>query len=144
MARRLAALAMMLLLAACAATRPAPEGQEEAAKRHAPDPEKAGIYVYRDERFGSDIPMEVMLDGVPVGRTLGHTFFFKEVTPGEHRITSTYGRDAALELETRAGELYYVWQEVAVGGNGLRSRLHLVDPEQGREAVARCRMLDAW
>lgn len=141
---RLAVLALALLVAGCAATRPAPDGQEAAAKRHAPDPARAGVYVYRDERFGGDIPMEVMLDGVPVGRTLGHTFFFKEVPPGEHRISSTYGRDAALELEMEAGELYYLWQEVTVGADGVRSQLHRVDPEVGREAVARCRMLDAW
>lgn len=141
---RLAVLALALLVAGCAATRPAPEGQEEAAKRHAPDPASAGVYVYRDERFGGDIPMEVMLDGVPVGRTLGHTFFFKEVPPGRHRISSTYGRDAALELEMEAGRLYYLWQEVTVGADGVRSQLHRVEPEVGREAVARCRMLDAW
>lgn len=144
MSRRLVALALVLLVAACATTRPAPEEHEAAAKRHAPDPARAGVYVYRDERFGADIPMQVMLDGVPVGRTLGHTFFFVEVRPGEHRISSTYGRDAALELEMEAGQLYYLWQEVTVGADGVHSQLHLVDPEVGREAVARCRMLDPW
>ncbi len=142
--RRLLALGLVLLAAACAATRPASEDHETAAKRHAPDPARAGVYVYRDERFGGDIPMEVMLDGVPVGHTLGHTFFFVEVRPGEHRISSTYGRDAALELDMEAGQLYYLWQEVAVGADGVHSQLHLVDPEVGREAVARCRMLDPW
>ena len=143
-ALRWGVVALALALMGCAGNPPASQSNEQAAKRHAADPARAGVYVYRDERFGGDIPMEVMLDGVPVGRTLGHTFFFVEVPPGEHRVSSTYGRDAALELEMEAGELYYLWQEVTVGADGVRSQLHRVDPEVGREAVARCRMLDAW
>ena len=143
MRRLLLCCAAALLAAGCALSRPASDGSEQAAKAFAPDPEMAGIYVFRDERFGGDIPMQVTVDGVPLGRTLGQTFYFVEVRPGRHRVESTYGPEATLLLDTQAGELYYVWQEVTVGSEGVRTRLHRVDEERGRAAVEECRMLQS-
>lgn len=111
------------------------------AKSQRPDPQKALIYVYRNETMGHPTRMEVSLDDRIAGKTGAKTFFMFEVEPGRHEITSEAENTDKLVVNAEAGKAYFVWQEVKMGGWYARNRLHLVDEPQGRAGVAECRLL---
>lgn len=101
-------------------------------------PGKANIYLYRHETLGFAVPMSIRIDGRPAGKTLAKTYLVWEVEPGKHTITSHAEDENALTLHTKAGESYYVWQEVKVGLWTARSLLQEVAAETGRMRVAEC------
>lgn len=116
-------------------------GQDQAAKTYAVKPDKANIYVYRNEQMGAAIKMPVLLDGRAVGDTAAKTFILLEVAPGPHTIVSKTENDATLKVDALAGRNYFVWQEVKMGMMMARSQLHLVDEAQGKAGVAECNLI---
>jgi len=98
-------------------------------------PNVAGLYVYRNESFGAAIRMDVEIDGKPVGQTAAKTYFYKEVTSGKHVITSKSENTDSIEIDTVAGKIYYIWQEVKMGLIYARTKLTLVSEEEGKKGV---------
>ncbi|MCC6657271.1 MAG: DUF2846 domain-containing protein [Rhodocyclaceae bacterium] len=104
-------------------------------KSFTPKPGVAGLYIYRNESFGAAIRMDVEIDGQPIGQTAAKTYFYKEVAPGRHTVTSKSENTDSIEVETVAGKLYYIWQEVKLGLLFARTKLSLVGEEEGRNGV---------
>lgn len=99
------------------------------------DKEKAGVYIYRNETFGAAIKMHVRLDDKVLGSTAANTYLYKEVDPGRHIISSEAENTDTLTIDAIKGKLIYIWQEVKMGMWSARSKLHLVDEEEGRKGV---------
>lgn len=97
--------------------------------------EVAGIYIYRNESIGGSVTMDVEIDAKPIGQTASKTYLYTEVAPGKHTITSKSENTHSIEVETIAGKLYYVWQEVKMGVLYARTKLHLVKEEDGKKGV---------
>lgn len=97
--------------------------------------DKAGLYVYRNESMGAAITMDVEIDGRPIGQTAANTYLYKEVAPGKHTVISKAENTDYLEIEAKLGTLNYVWQEVKMGALMARTKLHLVNEEEGRQGV---------
>jgi hypothetical protein len=110
------------------------------AKSSTVRPDKAHIYVYRNESFGFAVPMTVAVDGRASGRTVAQTYVMWEVDPGPHEITSYAEDTSAVSINAEPGKAYFIWQEVKLGFWKARSRLHSVDEETGRKFVAACRL----
>ena len=126
------------LLAGCGSIPLASRQADLQAKSSTARPDKARIYVYRDETIGFAVPMTLALDGRAAGRTAGQTYLMWDVEPGAHAIASYAEDTATLTLQTEPGKSYYVWQEVKIGFWKARSRLHAVDEIPGRKAVVGC------
>jgi hypothetical protein len=123
------------ILAGCASV-PMGDPQKDAAlKTFSAPQEKAAIYVYRNESMGAAIKMPVALDGKILGDTAAKTYLYTEVEPGSHELVSKTENDSTLNVDTVAGKIYYVWQEVKMGMWAARSKLHLVDDEAGQNGV---------
>lgn len=141
--RRIALLVALVALGAmggCASVPMASSQQDTAAKQfHAPA-DKSRIYLYRNETFGSAIKMAVSLDGKSMGQTGPHTYFMWDVAPGRHTIESLTENTPKLTLDTKPGQLYFVWQEVKMGFLSPRSALHKVDRQTGEKGVMECRL----
>jgi len=105
-------------------------------KRFRAPMEKAGVFIYRNEIFGAEVRMDILVDGRDVGSTAARTFVYVELEPGTHLITSKApsGRDS-IELNLTPGSLTFLWQEVKMGGYGARTKIHLVTEEQGKRGV---------
>jgi hypothetical protein len=129
-----------LLLTGCATVPLAPADADNYAKTFVTRPEKSNIYVYRNESFAGRAHMTVSLDGRVAGQSAPKTYFFWQVDPGRHEIVSQAENADTLTITTEPGKDYYVWQEAKVGVWGARSRLHLVDPETGRNGVTECKL----
>lgn len=72
----LLALVSTVLSVGCASVPMAPKEKDTVAKSFTPNPEKAQIYLYRNESFGGAITMTVALDEKVAGRTGPKTFFW--------------------------------------------------------------------
>jgi hypothetical protein len=131
----LAVAAFSFILAGCASVPLGDAQKDSAAKQFSISPDKAGVYIYRNESFGAAIKMDVAVDSKPLGQTASKTFFYTEVEPGKHTITSKSENTDTLELDAVAGKLYYVWQEVKMGVVYARTKLHLVSDAEGQKGV---------
>ena len=100
-------------------------------------PDSAGLYIDRDESMGAAVRMDVEVDDKPLGQAAARTYFYAELKPGKHTVTSKAENTDTLEPDALPGKLYYVWQEVKMGLLYARTRLHPVDAAQGKNAYSR-------
>lgn len=100
----------------------------------------SGIYIYRNESFGAAIHMDVLVDGKPLGQTAAKTYFRVEMAPGRHTVTSISENSDTLAIDTEAGKLYFVWQEVKMGLMYARTKLHLTQENDGEKGVLESRL----
>ncbi len=105
------------------------------AKSFIANPDKATIYIYRDEIFAAAIGMNIMLDGIYLGRTAAQTFFRVEANTGGHTVQST------VENTVETGKIYFVRQEVKTGWISARLDIYLVGNEEGKEAIKDCKLI---
>ncbi len=129
------------LLAGCASVPLAPEAQDKAAKEFIAPTDKAALYIYRDESFGAAIKMAISVDDKLIGQTASKTYFYKQVTPGVHKIQSVTENTSSVDVNTEAGKIYYVWQEVKMGFASAGSKLHIVDKEKGQKGVQKSKLI---
>lgn len=124
------------ILAGCASVPMGDQARDKQLKTFATvAKDKAGLYIYRNERMGGAVKMEVAIDGQPIGQTAKNTYLYKEVTPGKHTVTSAAENTDALEVDVKAGTLTYIWQEVKMGLLYARTKLHLVSEAEGKQGV---------
>ncbi len=133
------ALLLLSIVSGCASVPMASSDEDAKAKSFTVPANKSSIYVYRNESFGGAIPMTVSLDGKLAGQSGPKTYFMWEVEPGSHEVASIAENTSTLKLNTEAGKVYYVWQEVKMGLWMPRSLLQEVDPETGKKGVAECK-----
>jgi sensor c-di-GMP phosphodiesterase-like protein len=138
----LATLALSTL-AGCASVPMADTSLDAAAKTFATTPDKANIYVYRHESLGAAIKMKVQLDGQYVGSTAAKTYMLLTVQPGHHTIASSAENSSAVELQTQAGQNYFVWQEVKMGAFSAGSKLQSVDEARAKTDMKSCKLIKA-
>ncbi|HXP02220.1 MAG TPA: DUF2846 domain-containing protein [Luteibacter sp.] len=136
-----AAIAAVSLLSGCASVQKADRNASIQAKTFAPLPDKAVVYVYRDELLGGAIKMPVKVDDLVAGQTGPKSFLQLALSPGHHTIASLSEKDVALPIDVEAGKSYYVWQEVKMGVMVARSALHLVSADVGQSGIRKCDLL---
>lgn len=142
MKKILAVAVVAMTLVGCASV-PLGDAQQDAAlKTFSVVPDKAGVYIYRNESMGAAITMNVELDGNPIGQTAAKTYLYKELTPGKHVISSKAENTDTVEVDAKAGTLVYIWQEVKMGVMSARTKLHLVDEAQGRKGVQETKLAE--
>lgn len=129
-----------MALTGCASVPMGDEKQDRALKTFTVTPDKAGLYIYRNESMGAGVKMTVSVDGQTIGQTAARTYLFKEISPGRHTVSSVAENTDSLEINARPGTLTYIWQEVKMGMLYARSKLHLVDEETGRQGVRESRL----
>jgi hypothetical protein len=130
-----ALLAILLLLSGCASVPMADLEQDAKLKKFSIEPDKAALYVYRNENFGGAVKMTVLLDGRLLGDTASKTYLYTEITPGKHQLVSKAENDSILDFTAVTGKIYYVWQEVKMGFFFARSQLQSVDEKTGQAGV---------
>ena len=136
--------AAILAGSACASVPMAPADFDSAAKAFAPPPpDRAHVYVYRNESFGGAVKMDLFMDGLPAGSTVSKTFALVPVRPGPHKFVSKAENDSELPLLAQPGQNIFVWQEVKMGFLYARNKLQLVSPQQGQAGVLECKLIGA-
>ncbi|MGX8882457.1 DUF2846 domain-containing protein [Methylovorus sp. SPW-M1] len=135
-----------LHLGGCASVQMAPAETDKAKKEFAaPSEGKAGVYIYRNSSFGAALKKTVSIDGVPIGESAPNTYFYRELTPGSHELsTESEFSDNKLSLVVEKGNNYFVQQYIKlgafVGGAGLKT----VSEDEGKKGVLECKMALDW
>lgn len=139
--RLLIAAAAAACLVGCASVPMGDPAQDAALKSFpAASAGKAGVYIYRNETMGAAVKLNLAVDGQALGSTASKTYFYKELPPGKHTVTSYAENTDAVDFEAVAGKLYYVWQEVKMGLFAPRTKLHLVQDTEGQQGVRDSRL----
>jgi hypothetical protein len=98
-------------------------------------PEKATIYIYRDEDFGGALPLSISVNDLQIGKTTGRTFFQIVVQPNVYKFTTELGNQAPLVLKVEGGKNYFIRQELKVGWIRPSTLLEIVDSNTGQSGV---------
>lgn len=101
--------------------------------------DRAGLYVYRDSFGGKALKKMVSIDGKAIGQTANKVYFYREITPGAHTLSteSEFG-DNTLDIQAVAGTNLFVRQYIKIGVFIAGSALELVSDEEGKKAVLEC------
>ena len=104
------------------------------------------IYLYRPQGPGGDAASTVWVDGRLLGETLPTTYFRVPVRPGRNRITTSGNDVGRIEVDTRAGEIYFVEMRVlGESEGGTTTIFRSVAPAAAKAAIVGCcHMLEAW
>lgn len=132
---------LFVLLSGCATAPIAPVELDQKAKSFSGSPDKASLYIYRNENFGGAISMMVSINGQSIGSTAAKTYFHFDLVPGKYSIESHAENVSNLSLNLDAGKNYYVWQEVKMGVWMARVLLQQVDDERGRKGVLESKLI---
>jgi hypothetical protein len=140
MLRKFAFLALVSSLVVGCASVPM-ESKEKSSNLktfNAPAEGKSALYVYRTTGVGTAIKKDIWVDGKCLGESAPNVFFYKEVAPGEHKISSeSEFSPNDLLLKTEGGKNYFVKQYMkmglVVGGAGLET----VNEAEGKKDLAK-------
>ncbi len=133
-------LVAFIFLSGCA-TVPMASGDRDIARKsfNAPPPNKSGLYVYRNSSFGGALKKNVYLDGQFIGESAPKTYFYRDIVPGQHKIsTESEFSDNALNINTEAGKNYYVRQYIKMGLFVGGANLELKSEAEGQNGVLEC------
>jgi hypothetical protein len=130
------------LLSGCASIPMAPKEQDTAAKQFSlPPKDKAGLYMYRNSFMGQALRKRLLVDGVVIGETANKTFFYKQIMPGKHTLSteSEFG-DNTVTLQAEGGKNYFVQQYIKMGAFVGGAGLKIVSEEEGKREVLNCEL----
>jgi hypothetical protein len=128
--------ACAVLLAGCATVPMAAVSQDIDAKKFAPPPGQAHVYVFRGRGLGMALAFQVILDGKVVGSIAPDTYHLMAVDPGDHTIAASSNENAKLiRFRAAAGQNYFFEIDVRMGWVSGRVGLEQVDEEAGRRGV---------
>jgi len=104
-----------------------------------PDADKAMVYVVRPSSMGTLIRFNVFVDNQEapseVGYTRGSQYIYFQVTPGEHKIYSKAENWAEVSLTAKAGDVFFIQQEPAMGVIMARNNIFKIDDVPGKYHV---------
>ena len=141
--KKLIGLILLFALMGCASVPMGDTKWDAYLKNFSSVPDKAGLYVYRNELFGGAVKMDVELDGKPMGITVAKTYLYKELMPGKHTVASKAENSDSIELDAQPGKLYYIWQEAKMGILYARTKLHLVDEVMVQKGVNETKLAES-
>ncbi|WP_296055706.1 DUF2846 domain-containing protein [uncultured Amphritea sp.] len=130
-----------LLVTGCASVPMEALVKDTESKQFVPDPDKASLYIYRNEILGAAIPMSVFINGKNLGQTASKTYFHLSLIPGQYDIDSTAENNCSLSLSVEPNENYFVWQEIKMGMWMARCALHEVSQQEGRDGVTESKLI---
>jgi len=140
--RLAAALVAATLVTGCASVPLAAPEQDAALKTFAKPPaDKAGLYVFRNSFVGQALKKSFYIDGALIGETSNKVFFYQEITPGTHQVsTESEFSDNAISLEAVAGTNYFIEQYIKMGAFVGGANLRVVNETEGMAKVRECRL----
>jgi len=131
-----------LSLIGCASVPMAPAETDKSTKSfNAPSEGMAGLYVYRNSSFGAALKKSIMVDGEIIGISAANTFFYKEIKPGMHEISteSEFSPNKIL-VEFKSGMNHFVQQYIKMGAFVGGANVREVSEEEGKKGVLECKL----
>ena len=130
------------LLSGCASVPMGSIEEDAARKRFAlPSQGMSGLYVYRNSNFGGALKKAIYIDGQFIGESAPMTYFYKEVQPGQHIIStqSEFGNND-LELDTQSNTNYFLRNYIKIGVFVGGANIEIIPEEEGKAGVKECKL----
>lgn len=132
--RLCAALSLLALVSACAAT--GPKLAEIRSAIPALKPDQGRIYFYRNSSMlGAAIQPSIQLNGTVVGDSVPGGFFFVDQAPGPKEVSASTEVERKLTFTLEAGQTRYVRTAVGFGIAVGRVYPELVDNATGEKEL---------
>lgn len=132
----------LLALTGCASVPMANQEEDLMRKAFAAPPSgKAGLYIYRDSVLGASLTKMLYLDDVTMGATAPQTYFYREISPGPHKIStqSEFGMND-LMLTAEAGKNHFVRQYIKMGVFVGGANLEVIGEDEAKTAILDCKL----
>ena len=131
------------LIAGCASVSKAPAEKSAEAKSFEAPADKGSVYLYRTGRaVGAVGQLSVKVNGVAAGGTGPGSFFKWDLNPGVYTfLSSTAESSATIQLDVKAGEVYYIRQDARIGVANGRVTMKEVDDNKGKKEIEGCKLL---
>lgn len=106
-----------------------------------PSQNMSGVYIFRNSSFGAALKKMLYIDDQPIGASAINTYFYREVKPGEHKLsTQTEFGNNDLTIKTESNKNYFVRQYIKMGAFVGGANLELVGEEEGKNGVRECKL----
>jgi hypothetical protein len=135
-------LVLLVNLTGCASVPMAPTADDQLRKQFpAPTEGKVGLYIFRDSVFGAALTKIIYVDDQIIGATAPNTYFYREITPGQHKLsTQSEFSNNDLTINTNPGINYYVRHYIKMGVFVGGANFEQVSEENGKKAVLDCNL----
>jgi hypothetical protein len=129
-------------LTGCATVPMAPTADDQLRKQFSsPGEGKSGLYIYRNSTFGAALTKVVYIDDQVVGASAPMTYFYREISPGQHTLsTQSEFSNNDLIITAISGANHYVRQYMKMGVFIGGANLEPVPEEEGRKGVSECNL----
>jgi hypothetical protein len=127
----------------CASTSKASGDKSAEAKSFSAHNDKGTVYLYRTGRaVGAAGQLSVKVNSTDAGGTGPGTFFKWDLKPGTYTFSSSTDESSAvIELDVKAGKVYFIRQDARMGVSSGRVTMKKVDSKKGEEEVQGCKLL---
>lgn len=106
-----------------------------------PAEDYAGLYIYRNSHLGCALKKTISIDGEVIGETAPMTYFYHDISPGTHTIsTESEFSDNSLTLDAKGGQNYFIRNYIRIGVFVGGANLELVSEEEGQKGVNECKL----
>ena len=136
-------LVLAIFATGCASTSKAPESKSDEAKTFEAPDDKGTVFLYRTGRaVGAAGQLSVKVNSMAAGGTGPGTFFRWDLKPGNYTFLSSTGESSAVvQLDVKAGQVYFIRQDARLGIDSGRVTMKEVDSKQGEKEVKSCKLL---
>jgi hypothetical protein len=137
------AVAISIALMSGCASVPMASNEQDTALKAFPQPtvNNAGLYVFRNTFGGQALKKAVSLDGSIIGETANKVYFYREIKPGQHTLsTESEFSDNAITFQATSGKNYFAEQEIKMGVVVGGADLKMVSEEDGKREVLECKL----
>ena len=127
----------------CASTSKAPESKSNEAKSFEAPDDSGTVFLYRTGRaVGAAGQLSVKINSIDAGGTGPGTFFRWDLNPGTYTFSSSTGESSAVvQLDVKAGQVYFIRQDARMGLDKGRVSMKEVDSKKGQKEVKGCKLL---
>jgi hypothetical protein len=133
-----------VLLFGCASVKMASKEEDTTLKNFSlPPVDKAGLYIYRNSFLGQAMTKEVYVDSVFIGKTANGVYFYIELSPGAHSIsTQSEFSENSIIFDAEGGKNYFAEQFIKVGFFIGGAGIEMVDEQVGMQQVLECELAE--
>ena len=131
------------LIVGCASVSKAPTEKSDEAKSFEAPSDRGTVYLYRTGRaVGAAGQLSVKVNNDSAGGTGPGSFFKWDLKPETYTFLSSTGESSAVvQLDVKAGQVYYLRQDARMGVSSGRVTIKEVDSKQGQKEVKNCKLL---
>lgn len=138
------AIISWVLLSSCASVKMASKEEDTTLKDFKlPSSDRAGLYIYRNSFLGQALKKEIYVDSVFIGETANGVYFYLELAPGTHSIsTESEFSENSIVFEAEGGKNYFAEQYIEMGIFSGAAGIEMVDEKVGTQQVLDCELAE--